>query len=135
MQAMKSLMLKAVLAGVMLVAVAPLGAQAATPTQNVLHQACTHGVTFAGCSTSDQGIDTTGAGHTTFLQDLVNTFLFAAGLVAVIFLIIGGIRYITSTGDSQRIKAAKDTILYAIIGLVVVIVARAIVGFVAGSLS
>jgi hypothetical protein len=69
------------------------------------------------------------------INTIISTLFTVAGAVAVIILVVGGIRYITSTGDSQRIKAAKDTILYAIIGLVVVIVARAIVGYVAGSLS
>jgi hypothetical protein len=128
MQAMKSLMLKAVFASALLVVLVPVGAHA-TFTQDILHKACTHGATFSGCN-GGQGIDTPGAGGNTFLQDLVNTFLFAAGLIAVIFLIIGGIRYITSTGDSQRIKAAKDTILYAIIGLIVTILALPIANYV-----
>lgn len=130
MQAMKSLMLKAVCASLLLVVLVPMGVHA-TATQDILHKACTYGATFSGCTSGGQGIDTPGgANNTTFLQDLVNTFLFAAGLIAVIFLIIGGIRYITSTGDSSRIKAAKDTILYAIIGLIVAILALPIANYV-----
>ena len=68
-------------------------------------------------------------------NNVIGTLFTVAGAIAVIIIVIGGIRYITSTGDSSRIKAAKDTILYAVIGLVVVIIARAIVGFVAGSFS
>jgi hypothetical protein len=45
-------------------------------------------------------------------------------------IIVGGIRYTTSNGDSGRIKAAKDTITYAVVGLVVAILAYAIVNFV-----
>lgn len=71
----------------------------------------------------------------TSINSIIDTLFTVAGAVAVIIIIVGGIRYITSTGDSSRIKAAKDTILYATIGLVVVIIARAIVGFVAGSFS
>lgn len=63
---------------------------------------------------------------------LINTLFIVAGAVAVIIIIIGGIRYITSTGDASRIKSAKDTILYAVLGLIVVVLARAIVGFVIG---
>ena len=66
------------------------------------------------------------------INDIVNILFIVVGSLAVIILIIGGIRYITSTGDSARIQKAKDTILYAIIGIIVVILARAIVGFVVG---
>ena len=52
------------------------------------------------------------------------------GVIAVIMIIIGGLRYITSGGDSNNTKGAKDTILYAIIGLVVVAMAQVIVKFV-----
>lgn len=65
-------------------------------------------------------------------NNVIDTLFVVVGAVAVIILIIGGIRYITSTGDSTRIQKAKDTILYAVIGLIVVILARAIVGFVIG---
>ena len=66
---------------------------------------------------------------------VINALFIVAGAIAVIILIAGGIRYITSTGDSTRIQKAKDTILYAVIGLIVVILARAIVGFVIGQIA
>lgn len=53
-----------------------------------------------------------------------------AGVLSVIYLIIGGINYITAEGDPAKIKGAKSTILYAIVGLSVSILAPAIVGFV-----
>lgn len=87
----------------------------------------------AGLSAVGGGCDASGL--PSGVNGIIDTLFTVAGAIAVVILIVGGIRYITSTGDSQRIKAAKDTILYAIIGLVVVIVARAIVGFVAGSLA
>ena len=61
---------------------------------------------------------------------IVDILLFAAGTVSLIFVLIGGFQYITSSGDSSRIKGAKDTLLYAIIGLVVTALAFAISGFV-----
>lgn len=51
-------------------------------------------------------------------------------VASVIMIMIGGFKYITSTGDSAKVNSAKDTILYAIIGLVVVVVARFVVSFV-----
>lgn len=70
---------------------------------------------------------------TNHVQNITDTLLLVAGAVAVIIIIIAGIRFVTSTGDSARIEQAKNTLLYAVIGLVVVIVAYAIVHFVAGN--
>jgi heme/copper-type cytochrome/quinol oxidase subunit 2 len=59
-----------------------------------------------------------------------NTLLFIIGAVAVIMLIYGGFRYTTSGGDSGAVTTAKNTILYAIVGIIVAIVAYAVVNFV-----
>jgi magnesium-transporting ATPase (P-type) len=69
---------------------------------------------------------------TTQIANITNTMLFAIGVVAVIMLIVGGFRYIFSGGNSQSVNAAKDTILYAVIGIVVAILAYAIVNFILG---
>jgi TRAP-type C4-dicarboxylate transport system permease small subunit len=65
---------------------------------------------------------------------ITETLLTVAGAIAVIIIIVGGLTYITSSGDSSRIKQAKDIILYAVIGLIVAILAFAIVKFVAGNI-
>ena len=52
------------------------------------------------------------------------------GVVAVIMIIIGGVNYTVSQGDSQKLQKSKSTILYGIIGLVIVLLAFAIVNFV-----
>lgn len=67
------------------------------------------------------------------IKTIVNILLFLLGAIAVIMIIIGGIRYSTSNGDAGSVKGAKDTILYAVIGLVVAILAYAIVNFVLGA--
>jgi hypothetical protein len=64
------------------------------------------------------------------IKTIVNVLLFILGAIAVIMIIIGGIRYTTSNGDANATKGAKDTILYAVIGLIVAILAYAIVNFV-----
>lgn len=64
------------------------------------------------------------------IEDIINIFSFVVGVAAVIMLIIGGFKYITSNGDSNGISSAKSTILYAVIGLVVVAFAQIIVRFV-----
>ena len=64
------------------------------------------------------------------IKKVVNLLLWAIGIVSVIMIIIGGIRYATSNGDSNQVTAAKNTIMYAVIGLVIAIFAYAIVNFV-----
>ena len=60
----------------------------------------------------------------------INILSFVVAVAAVIAIIIGGLRYVTSAGDSNSVNGAKNTILYAIIGLVVVAMAQIIVKFV-----
>jgi cytochrome bd-type quinol oxidase subunit 2 len=64
------------------------------------------------------------------LDNVVNIFSAIVGVIAVIMIIVGGLRYITSGGDSSRVGAAKTTIIYALVGLVVVVLAQLIVHFV-----
>jgi hypothetical protein len=66
---------------------------------------------------------------------VVNILLFIIGAISVIMLIIGGIRYTISGGDSGAVTAAKNTILYAIIGLVVAFLAFAIINWVLGAIN
>lgn len=77
----------------------------------------------------------TGAGGdnstiTSILTTVVNILTLVVGIVAVIMIIIGGFRYITSGGDSSNISSAKNTIIYALVGLVIVALAQVIVHFV-----
>lgn len=67
---------------------------------------------------------------TTMTTQIINTMLYVLGILAVIMIIFGGIRYVTSTGDASRVKGAKDTITYAVVGLIVAVLAYAIVNFV-----
>jgi hypothetical protein len=80
-----------------------------------------------------------GAGTPTDLTNvfgtIANILIFITGAISVIIIIFGGLRYVTSTGDAGRVKQAKDTIQYAIIGLVVSILAYAIVNFVVDNLT
>ena len=82
------------------------------------------GVNKAGGSASK----TTDAGE--IIQTIVRVLLFLIGAVSVIMIIIGGIRYTTSNGDASQAKAAKDTILYSVVGLIIAIMAYAIVRWV-----
>lgn len=69
------------------------------------------------------------------LTTVVNAMLFIIGFLSVIMLIFGGLRYIISGGNAAAVTTAKNTILYAIVGLIIAIFAYAIVNFVIGSLT
>lgn len=64
------------------------------------------------------------------IQNVVNVITFLAGGIAVIMIVIGGLRYVLSNGEQAQLTSAKNTIIYACVGLVVIIVAYAIVSFV-----
>ncbi len=87
-----------------------------------------------------KGQQATGAGSdkkgfTEIVQTVINMLLFIIGLVAVVVIIYSGIKFVLSSGDSNAIKGARDTMLYAVIGLVVAIMAYAVVGWVVKSFS
>ena len=63
-------------------------------------------------------------------KKVVNIFSMVVGAVSVIMIIVGGFRYIVSNGDSTAVTGAKNSILYAIVGLVIVLFAQVIVRFV-----
>lgn len=64
------------------------------------------------------------------ITNILNVIIGVLGILAVIVIIFGGVQYMTSTGDAAKVKKAKDTILYGVIGLIIVILAFAIVNFV-----
>lgn len=70
----------------------------------------------------------------TMIRTVINAIVFIVGMVAVVMIILGGVNYATSQGDAGKVKKGKDTILYGIIGLVISILAFAIVNFVLGAL-
>jgi hypothetical protein len=74
------------------------------------------------------------AGVTSTVEAVINILLFIVGVAAVVMLIVGGLRYITSGGDAQAATAAKNTVLYSIIGLIVAVLAYALVDYVFGKL-
>lgn len=66
------------------------------------------------------------------IANILRAVIGMAGFVAVIFIVVGGVNYMTSAGDASKVKKAKDTILYAVIGLVICALAFAIVNWTIG---
>lgn len=96
---------------------------------DVFTDACTNSSDPTLCKSS-KGDDLYGV-----IRTVIQVMLVIGGIIAVIMIIIGGIRYMTSGGDQADVKSAKDTILYAVIGLVVAAGGYAIVTWVIGQLT
>ena len=64
------------------------------------------------------------------IRRIINIFSVVVGAVSVIMVIIGGFRYVVSGGDSSNISKAKNTILYALVGMVIVLFAQVIIRFI-----
>lgn len=77
----------------------------------------------------------TGDDLNSIIAIIINTIIFVIGMIAVVMIILGGITYATSQGDPSKVKKGKDTILYGIIGLVVALLAFAIVQFVLNAIN
>lgn len=107
--------------GVALVS-APVGAQIAGGAQGGVDSARGEGVpsNFAN-------------GDGSIVRRIINIMLYAVGVISVIMLIFGGFRYVISGGQKEAVTSAKNTILYAIVGLLVAIFAYAIIKFVIGA--
>lgn len=69
-------------------------------------------------------------GEDSLVAGVLRIFGIVAGVGAVIMIMIGGLKYITAGGDTARVSSAKNTILYAIIGLVIAVLAQVIIVFV-----
>ena len=70
------------------------------------------------------------SGDNSIFRRITDILLFLVGAISVIMLIIGGIRYVISGGDQNQVTSAKNTILYAIVGIVVAFLAFAAISFV-----
>lgn len=99
------------------------GSPGLTAKQQIQCSACD-----AAANTTCTPGDATGSVNST-IKTIVNLLTAVAGVAAVIMIIVGGLRYVTSAGSADASKSAKNTILYAVVGLVIVALAQLIVHF------
>lgn len=109
-------------------AVAFFGAFVFTPVASVaaidpLQDACNNNSNTEICQNRDEKADD-------LIGTLVNVLLYIVGLLSVVMIIYGGILYTTSAGDAGKVTRAKNTLTYAIVGLVVAFISYAIVNWV-----
>ncbi len=109
----------------------------AIPAQDVTAITCPKGTkhsgqpmnTYADCNLDTTG-DNAGSSVMTRINTGINVVLGIIGVVAVIMIILGGIQYTTSQGDAAKATKARNTILYSVVGLIIALLAFAIVNFV-----
>ncbi|HMT18630.1 MAG TPA: hypothetical protein PKD20_04425 [Candidatus Saccharibacteria bacterium] len=92
--------------------------------------ACGANLNFAGGTSCTEDGNDAGTKVDNLVKNVINIISLVVGIAAVVMIIIGGLRYVTSNGDSGQVGNAKNTILYAVVGLVVVALAQVIVRFV-----
>jgi hypothetical protein len=87
-----------------------------------------HGLETGTCSSSDsRTVNST-------LRQVMTILFYVSGSIAILMIIIGGVRYVVSAGDQSAVANAKNTVMYSVIGLVVIMVSAALVSFVLNNL-
>lgn len=120
MKSIKTIIITAALAVFGGLALAPTATVAA---YNPLEGACSQGSQSELCTKKDEELEPV-------LKTVINVLLYIIGAVSVLVIIIAGISYATSGGDSGKVTKAKNTLLYAVVGLLVAFFAFAIVNWV-----
>lgn len=126
-------MFKQLIAGLTVVALLAIAIVAFAPsitTQVVSADAVADACEGIGLTGADCNKKSAGNSLSNVISTIINILSAIIGAVAVIMVIISGLRYVTSAGDAQKVSTAKSTLIYAIVGLVIVAVAQILVRFV-----
>ena len=130
---LKRILASTVLTTALLVPVAVTAMASANHTD--IHKNLCEGVSLSlsgsGCEENDEEAKNQ---LNSIIKKVIAIFSLIVGIVSVIMIIIAGLKYVTSGGDSTKVTSAKDTILYAVVGLVVVALSQFIVQFVLGEI-
>lgn len=130
-----NLTLKKVMAGLLIAPAMMLGITTIAPASAMAVSAadCTGETVWDGAACADPN-DGDGATLPEMFKNIINAALYIIGAVSVLMIIYGGIRYTISAGNATNVTAAKNTIMYAVVGLIVALLAYAIVNWVLGAL-
>lgn len=114
----------------------PMAARAASSTPADIQNSINCGTNL---NANNIGGNCTVENSSVHVQNIVNTiinvFSWVVGVISVIMIIFGGFKYITSSGSSEKVGSAKNTIIYALVGLIIVALAQVIVHFVLHSVT
>lgn len=109
--------------------VSPVSVYAEEPAStgtSIMDKACEgEGSSGVLCQNKDNTVDSV-------ISTVINTLLFIVGILSVVMIIVGGLRYTASAGNANAVTGAKNTITYAVVGLVVSMVAFVVVNWVQG---
>lgn len=119
---------------IFLPALIPSVAHAATNSSGQLCTGANLQITNGGSSSSSCA-SSAGNNINNIIKWILDIFSVIVGIAAVVMIVVGGLKYTISGGDSTRVSGAKDTILFAIVGLVVVALAQVVVHFVLTNVS
>jgi len=120
--------------GMGLLALVPQNVSAATPeTDGTCQNNQINVAEGVDCARGEGARQNLFGGSGSLFKIVTDVLLFLIGAVSVIMLIIGGFRYVVSNGDSSQVTNAKNTILYSVIGIIVALLAYAIINFVVSS--
>lgn len=116
--------------------IASLAPTASAVSSNPLESTCDNPAAKESsiCKTPPTGDENPVSGSAGIMQNVIRLVQILAGVAGVIMIIIGGYQYVTSSGDSAKINSAKNTILFAVIGLVITVIAQVIIIFIVRSL-
>ena len=115
--------IRTVLTALMIGTVIAVSAAPGVGAIKLFDEACKSGDDTAVCKSEGDRVST-------LVKDITSLLLWVLGAVTTLMLVFGGFKYVTSNGDSNKIQAAKNTILYAVIGLAVAILGQVIVLYV-----
>ena len=125
--------MKVVLISLMLVIVTVLGFNATASAVNIFPE-CSH--TSASSSAPCTGVKGVGQNELIVIMKLIiNIISFIVGIASVVVLIIAGLKFAINGGDAQQVASARNTLIYALVGIVVTVLAQVIVVFVLNRIS
>lgn len=135
MKLLKNILLVTALAGGLTVSLPPIAGHAVNPS--AFNEACKSGAASDSTFCTDSRRATSSnplTGSDGVIMDVVNIVALIAGAAAVIIIVLAGLRFVSSGGSSEDIAGARRTIIYALVGLVILVLARTLVAFIIGRL-
>lgn len=128
---MKKVVLNAIAAALMVLGLGSVATMSPAVAEGVNWKDCADGASTANCITSTDSTGVFGQGDLMgTLTTIINVIVGVVGFVAVAMIVLGGISYATSQGDAAKAKKAQNTIIYSVVGLLISLLAFAIVNFV-----
>lgn len=107
----------------------------AQAVNNEIKDACTNSATNSSlCADFQANVDPASDPVSKLAKTITDIFAFFAGIIALIYLIFGGFKYVKSAGNAEKAASGRQTIIYALVGIIIIIVAQQLVLFIISKL-